>query len=380
MPLIPDEKRLSELEAKWLNGTITEEEKREYAGWYNEGQDLPVSIPEGFASSEEAHRQRMLRNINRRRTRKTPVTVRIYRTAAVAATLILLLAGFYLYYKRDARQTRELVQTPAARQSHDIAPGKTRATLTLSNGRTIPLDPASNGVLGHDSGVNISNSDSVLTYQGNSESRSLAYNTLSTAKGEQYSVTLSDGTRVWLNAASSLRFPIQFTGKERKVEVAGEAYFEVTRNASKPFYVTSGNTNVQVLGTSFNINAYDNEPMVRTTLLEGSVSINDRVRLSPNQQSRVEKNGSIKVLRDIDVDDAVAWKNGAFSFNNADITTVMRQLERWYDIEVVYEGDKPADLFYGGISRQSSLMDVLKILQASKVRFRLEGKKLIVFS
>ncbi|HVW61254.1 MAG TPA: FecR domain-containing protein, partial [Puia sp.] len=147
-----------------------------------------------------------------------------------------------------------------------------------------------------------------------------------------------------------------------------------------PFYVTSGNTNVQVLGTSFNINAYDNEPMVRTTLLEGSVSINDRVRLSPNQQSRVEKDGSIKVLRDIDVDDAVAWKNGAFSFNNADITTVMRQLERWYDIEVVYEGDKPADLFYGGISRQSSLMDVLKILQASKVRFRLEGKKLIVFS
>ena len=380
MPLIPDEKRLSELETKWLNGTITEEEKREYAGWYNEGQDLPVSIPEGFASSEEAHRQRMLRNINRRRTRKPPVTVRIYRTAAVAATLILLLAGFYLYYKRDARQTRELVQTPAARQSHDIAPGKTRATLTLSNGRTIPLDPASNGVLGHDSGVNISNSDSVLTYQGNSESRSLAYNTLSTAKGEQYSVTLSDGTRVWLNAASSLRFPIQFTGKERKVEVAGEAYFEVTRNASKPFYVTSGNTNVQVLGTSFNINAYDNEPMVRTTLLEGSVSINDRVRLSPNQQSRVEKNGSIKVLRDIDVDDAVAWKNGAFSFNNADITTVMRQLERWYDIEVVYEGDKPADLFYGGISRQSSLMDVLKILRASKVRFRLEGKKLIVFS
>lgn len=380
MPLIPDEKRLSELEAKWLNGTITEEEKREYASWYNEGQDLPVSIPEGFASSEEAHRQRMLRNINGLRTRKVPAMVRVYRTAAVAATLILLLAGFYLYHKRDARQTRELVQTPAARQSHDIAPGKTRATLTLSNGRTILLDPASNGVLGHDSGVNISNSDSVLTYQGNSESRSLAYNTLSTAKGEQYSVTLSDGTRVWLNAASSLRFPIQFTGKQRKVEVAGEAYFEVTRNASQPFYVTSGNTNVQVLGTSFNINAYDNEPMVRTTLLEGSVSINDRVRLSPNQQSRVEKDGSIKVLRDIDVDDAVAWKNGAFSFNNADITTVMRQLERWYDIEVVYEGDKPADLFYGGISRQSSLMEVLKILQASKVRFRLEGKKLIVFS
>lgn len=380
MPLIPDEKRLSELEAKWLNGTITEEEKREYASWYNEGQDLPVRIPEDFAVSEESHKQRLLQNINSRRARVVPVTVRLYRVVAVAAALILLVGGFYLYYKRDTHRLPELVQTPASKQPHDIGPGKTRATLTLSNGKTILLDPASNGVLGRDSGVSIANTDSVLTYQGNSESRSLAYNTLSTAKGEQYSVTLSDGTKVWLNAASSLRFPIQFTGKERKVEVVGEAYFEVTKNASHPFYVASGNMNVQVLGTSFNINAYDNEPMVRTTLLEGLVSINDRVRLSPNQQSRVEKDGSIKVVGDIDVDETVAWKNGAFSFNNADITTVMRQLERWYDIEVVYEGNKPADLFYGGISRGSSLMEVLKILQASKVHFRLEGKKLIVLS
>jgi len=380
MPLSPDEKRLSELEAKWLNGTITEEEKKEYASWYNEGQDMPVRIPEEFASSEEAHRLRMLQNINDRRKRKAPATVRLYRWGAVAAGLILILVGFFLYQRRDTHNFTEFAQTPAPKQPHDIAPGKTRATLTLSNGSTIVLDPAANGVLGHDSGVNITNTDSVLTYQGSSESKALAYNTLSTAKGEQYSVTLSDGTKVWLNAASVLRFPIQFTGNERKVEVIGEAYFEVARDAARPFHVASGNMNVRVLGTSFNMNAYDNEPMARTTLLEGSVSINDRIRLSPNQQSRVEKDGSIKVIKDIDVDEAVAWKNGAFSFNNADITTVMRQLERWYDIDVVYEGDKPADLFYGGISRQSSLMEVLKILQASKVRFRLEGKKLIVFS
>jgi len=380
MPLIPDEKRLSELEAKWLNGTITEEEKKEYASWYNEGQDMPVRIPEAFVPSEEAHRQRILQNINSRRTREGSKTLRLYRVAAVAATLILIIAGSYLYYKRDTHTSPAFVQTPAPRPSHDVAPGKTRAMLTLSNGKTIVLDPTSHGMVGQDSGVNISNTDSVLTYQGKSESRSLAYNTLSTAKGEQYSVTLSDGTKVWLNAASELRFPIQFTGKDRKVEVSGEAYFEVAKNASKPFYVSSGNMNVRVLGTSFDINAYDNEPMVSTTLLDGLVSINDRIRLSPNQQSRMEKDGSIKVIRDIDVDEAVAWKNGAFSFNNADITTVMRQLERWYDIEVVYAGNKPADLFYGGISRQSTLMEVLKILQASKVRFRLEGKKLIVFS
>jgi ferric-dicitrate binding protein FerR (iron transport regulator) len=378
MPSIPDEKRLSELEAKWLNGTITEAEAKEYASWYNEGQDLPVRIPEEIAGSEEAHRQRMLDSINTRRSRPLPATIRLFRAAAVAATLILLIAG--LYYYRNTRQTRDIVQAPAPQQPHDIAPGRTRATLTLSNGQTIALDPSSNGILGHDSGVNISNTDSVLTYKGNSDSRSLAFNTLSTAKGEQYSVTLSDGTKVWLNAASILRFPIQFTGEDRRVEVTGEAYFEVARDASKPFFISSGDMHVQVLGTSFNINAYANEPIVRTTLLEGAVRINHRVDLSPHQQSRIEKGGDIKVLKDIDVDEVVAWKNGAFSFNNADITTVMRQLERWYDIEVVYEGDKPADVFYGGISRSSTLMEVLKILQASKVRFRLEGKRLIVLS
>jgi ferric-dicitrate binding protein FerR (iron transport regulator) len=378
MPSIPDEKRLSELEAKWLNGTITEAEAKEYASWYNEGQDLPVRIPEEIAGSEEAHRQRMLDSINTRRSRPLPATIRLFRAAAVAATLILLIAG--LYYYRNTRQTRDIVQAPAPQQPHDIAPGRTRATLTLSNGQTIALDPSSNGILGHDSGVYISNTDSVLTYKGNSDSRSLAFNTLSTAKGEQYSVTLSDGTKVWLNAASILRFPIQFTGEDRRVEVTGEAYFEVARDASKPFFISSGDMHVQVLGTSFNINAYANEPIVRTTLLEGAVRINHRVDLSPHQQSRIEKGGDIKVLKDIDVDEVVAWKNGAFSFNNADITTVMRQLERWYDIEVVYEGDKPADVFYGGISRSSTLMEVLKILQASKVRFRLEGKRLIVLS
>jgi len=390
MSFIPDEKRLSELEAKWLNGTITEAEAKEYANWYNEGQDQPVRIPEEMASSEEVHGQRMLDSINtrrsmlesvsRRRSGPLPATIRLFRAAAVAAILILLVGGLYLYSKRNTRQTKDIAQAPVPQRPHDIAPGRTRATLTLSNGRTILLDPASNGILGHDSGVNISNTDSVLTYKGNSDSRSLAYNTLSTAKGEQYSVTLSDGTKVWLNAASILRFPIQFTGDDRRVEVTGEAYFEVARNASKPFFISSGDMHVQVLGTSFNINAYANEPIVKTTLLEGAVRINHRVDLSPHQQSRIEKDGGIKVLKDIDVDEVVAWKNGAFSFNNADITTVMRQLERWYDIEVVYEGKRPADVFYGGISRSSTLMEVLKILEASKVRFRLEGKRLIVLS
>lgn len=380
MPQVPDENRLNELEAKWLNGTITAEEAKEYADWYNEGQDGPVRIPEDLSPSEDAHRLRILQSINSRRKKAAPATIRLYRVAAVAATLILILAGLYLYHKRDTRNFTPLAQTPASKQLHDIAPGKTRATLTLSNGSTIVLDPASNGVLGHDSGVNISNSDSVLTYRGNSVSSSLAYNTLSTAKGEQYSVTLSDGTRVWLNAGSVLRFPIQFTGTDRKVEVTGEAYFEVAKDASKPFHISSGDMHVRVLGTSFNINAYANEPVVKTTLLEGAVKINDRIALAPNQQLRMENGGSTKVVKDIDVDEVVAWKNGAFSFNNADITTVMRQLERWYDIEVVYEGNKPADLFFGGISRSSTLMEVLKILQVSKVRFRLEGKKLIVLS
>jgi len=378
MPSSPDEQRLSELEAKWLNGTITEEEAKEYASWYNEGQDLPVQVPAEMATSEAAHRQRILKNINSKRERPA-ATVRLLRWSAAAATLILLLVGLYLYRNKSDQNAGTIakITTPPP---HDVSPGRTRATLTLSDGSTVVLDPAAKGVVRQDSGVSISNADSTLTYEGKSASRALAFNTLSTAKGEQYSVTLSDGTRVWLNAASILRFPIQFTGSQRNVEVTGEAYFEVAKDATKPFYISSGDMRVQVLGTHFNINAYSNEPVTRTTLLEGLVKVNDKVLLSPNQQSRMEKDGNIRVIKDIDVDEVVAWKNGAFSFNNADITTVMRQLERWYDIEVVYEGNKPADTFYGGISRSSSLMEVLKILQASKVKFRLEGKKLIVLS
>jgi len=380
MASTPDENRLSELEAKWLNGTITDEEAKEYADWYNQDQDLPVHVGEEMAASEEAHRRQMLHRINSRRQRPASPVIRLFRAGAAAAALVVLLGGLYLYHQKDRHPVGEIAQAPKPALPHDVAPGRTTATLTLSNGKTIVIDPASKGMLGQDNGVKISNADSSLTYQGAGAPGSLAYNTLSTAKGEQYSVTLSDGTKVWLNAASELKFPVKFTGGERRVEVRGEAYFEVARNVAQPFYVSSGNMHLQVLGTSFDINAYADEPAIRTTLLEGAVKINDKVGLSPRQQSRIAKDGGIQVVRNVDVDETVAWKNGAFSFNNADITTVMRQLERWYDIEVVYEGNKPTDVFYGGISRASTLMEVLKILQVSKVHFRLEGKKLIVLS
>lgn len=380
MASTPDENRLSELEAKWLNGTITDEEAKEYADWYNQDQDLPVHVGEDTAASEEAHRRQMLHRINSRRQRPASPVIRLFRAGAAAAALVVLLGGLYLYHRKDRHPAGEIAQAPKPALLHDVAPGRTTATLTLSNGKTIVLDPASKGMLGQDNGVKISNADSSLTYQGAGAPGPLAYNTLSTAKGEQYSVILSDGTKVWLNAASELKFPVKFTGGERRVEVRGEAYFEVARNIAQPFYVSSGNMHLQVLGTSFDINAYADEPAIRTTLLEGAVKINDKVGLLPRQQSRIAKDGGIQVVRNVDVDETVAWKNGAFSFNNADITTVMRQLERWYDIEVVYEGNKPTDVFYGGISRASTLMEVLKILQVSKVHFRLEGKKLIVLS
>jgi transmembrane sensor len=221
----------------------------------------------------------------------------------------------------------------------------------------------------------------------------VVYNTLHTAAGEQYSITLSDGTKVWLNAATSLRFPTHFAGNERRVEINGEAYFEVAKNKPKPFRVVARNMVVEVLGTHFNVNAYDNEAAIKTTLLEGSVKVvnresptsrgglsivnNTSVTIVPGKQAILTHDSRLTTA-DADVEEVMAWKNGSFSFNNADITTVMRQLERWYNIEVVYKGTKPSYLFSGGIPRNATLMEVMRILEVSKVRFQLQGRQLIV--
>jgi ferric-dicitrate binding protein FerR (iron transport regulator) len=204
---------------------------------------------------------------------------------------------------------------------------------------------------------------------------------MTTPKGRQFSLVLSDGSKVWLNAASSITYPISFTGKERKVSVTGEAYFEIAHNAAIPFIVESGQNSVKVLGTHFNINAYDDESVVSVTLLEGSVDVRrgtvSKV-IKPGQQAQINDDEQIKLANNIDVEHVVAWKNGRISFQGADIGTVMRQMSRWYDVEIEYNR-KMNDLFYADISRSTMLSDVLKALElTTDVHFKIEGRKVRV--
>jgi ferric-dicitrate binding protein FerR (iron transport regulator) len=267
--------------------------------------------------------------------------------------------------------------------ANDALPGRSKAVLTLANGSSILLDSVANGMLaqqGNATVVKLNNGQ--LAYNTLAEKPTeVLYNTLATPRGGQYQLVLPDGSKVWLNAASSIRYPTAFAGKERKIEITGEAYFEVAKNTGVPFIVSTNGMDVKVLGTRFNVNAYDDEATIRTTLLEGAVLVTKDAAtaiLKPGQQSRLTKSGVINVINDTDIEEAVAWKNGLFSFKSADIKTVMRQIARWYDVEVVYEKEVQ-EQFHTEINRNTNASKVFKILETTGgVHFRIEGKKVTV--
>jgi transmembrane sensor len=306
-----------------------------------------------------------------------------FRRIAVAASFIgLFLLGGFLLFNRIASREIAKAEVNEQRFKEDVSPGGDKATLTLADGSTIALDDAQNGTLAQQGGSKIIKLDGKISYDpANRNFKEIVYNTISTPKGGQYQLELPDGSKVWINAASSIHFPTSFTGKERRVEIEGEAYFEVAKNPNMPFIVTVNDAEVQVLGTHFNVNAYSDEDNVKTTLLEGSVKFVHGVNtnmLTPGQQTQLETNGMIKVVSNVDVDEVVAWKNGMFDFKNAGIETVMRQLSRWYDVEIEYSG-KTDDLFFADMRRNIKLSDALKALELTgKVKFDIQGKKIIV--
>jgi ferric-dicitrate binding protein FerR (iron transport regulator) len=251
--------------------------------------------------------------------------------------------------------------------------------LTLSDGSQIVLDSLGNGMVANQKGTKIMLKNGLLAYKAGAVQDEIIYNTLSTPKGRQFNISLPDGTNVWLNSGSSIRYPISFPGGERKVVVTGEAYFEVAADKSKPFFVEiNGKNLVEVLGTRFNVNAYEDESLTKTTLLEGAVRVG-AVLLHPGQQGQV-KTGSHTAVQtvSVDVDKVMAWRRGFFNFEDAHVDEVMRQLARWYDLEVVYEGNVPPIVFGGELSRNISLSGILKALEDSKVHFRVEGRRITV--
>lgn len=380
MALIPDNNRLQDLANKWLDGTISDAEKKEFNDWYSFGLEQPVEIPEEFAGSEEEHKNKILDKLHADLKLDGKKNVKRFPRYPIAAMLaIFILTGIYLQFKSKHVQFSNL----AAKADGKIVPGSNKAILTLADGTKINLTDAQSGSLAEQSGIQISKSKSgqlIYTVKAiANKSNAAAMNTIETPRGGQYQVNLPDGTKVWLNAASSLTFPLSFAAHERKVLLAGEAYFEVAKDKTKPFRVEVRDVKVEVLGTHFNVMAYKEDGEVKTTLLEGSVRLNHNdisALLKPGEQGYLSK--SKFNITPANVAMATAWKNGWFLFDNTDLYTLMGQISRWYDVDVVYEEGVKEEVFNGKIARKSELSKVLKILELGGVRFKIEGHKLIV--
>jgi ferric-dicitrate binding protein FerR (iron transport regulator) len=389
-----DPKQVIILLQRYQAGEATPEEIQWVEEWYQrmaEGGQWHWEEGEKEAM-QTAMETRLLQKI---REEETPRPAHIHRlrrwTAAAAAAVILLTgAGAYLLHKRPSQKQPALVAKQRFRT--DVAPGKNAAILTLAGGRQIVLDSSANGSISRQGNTTIINDHGQLAYQTAASGKLQAasesvYNTLTTQRGNQYQLILPDGSKAWLNAASSIRFPTAFTGGKRKVEITGEVYFEVARQARMPFIVKiNDDAAVEVLGTQFNVNAYNDEENVKTTLVEGSVKVNmgqdaGSVLLKPGQQLKLSPNAPPQLVNDADVDLVVAWKNGLFAFDNVPIEDIMRQLSRWYDVQVDYGGLEIVRHYTGSIRRQVNLSQVLNMLElAGGVEFSIDekGKKVFV--
>lgn len=385
----PDKEKLAQLAAKWRKGTITAEEKAQFNSWYNSFDDTELIL------KEEDNRFALGKKINEKIKDKLLLPKRrntglIYSVLA-AATLILISGTLvYLSLNTSLSPGKKVARQIAA----DIKPGGNKATLTLANGRKISLTDTSNGEIAEQSGIAITKTaDGQLVYTIKNSSavasanQPTEFNTIETPVGGQYQINLPDGTKVWLNAASSLKYPAQFTAHQRKVELTGEGYFEVSKDKKRPFTVVTGKQEVQVLGTHFNVNAYPEEKATKTTLLEGIVKVSnassqehgDSKLLRPGEQSTLTQ-ASFQVEK-VDIENAVAWKNGYFTFADEDLEVSMRKLSRWYNVEISYSGKFDTISFGGAISRSKSLAEVLQILELTrKIKFKIEGRRIILMS
>jgi transmembrane sensor len=360
-----------ELLKKFKAGTAAAEENRLVEEWlqqYRSGEESGLGDEELQAAQARVWNKVLQEQKPARRVRLLP------RMAAAASVMFLLGTGGYFYFRQQAEPATQFAKL-------DIPPGKHTATLTLANGKKIVLADALSGQLAKEAGVTITKTGSgqlVYTVTGKAEAAD-QMNTLSTARGETYQVILPDGTRVWLNAASSLTYPARFSGMGRNVTLAGEGYFEVAKDKSHPFKVAAAGQDITVLGTHFNVNAYTDEPAAKTTLLEGSVKVaaNNRLQLIKPGQQVSFINNQFKVEA-IDTGLATAWKNGQTLFDDEDIQTIMRQVSRWYNVEVVYEGKIPNRRFEGGISRRSNLSSLLKVLEANNIHCTLENNRITI--
>lgn len=305
----------------------------------------------------------------------------IFNKSLAAAILIFISAGTYFWLRPAVEPKAKIVSNVF----HDAPPGGNKAVLTLANGKIIILDSLQNGIIVKMANFEVNKTkDGQLVYhvvENNTQKPGL--NTLSTPRGGQYQVVLPDGSKVWLNAASSIKFPSVFKGKIREVELKGEAYFEVAKNAAMPFKVKSTHAQIEVLGTHFNVRAYDDENDMKTTLIEGAVKItsgNLTNVLKPGDQAVLNGDNRMKVINDVDADIETAWKNGLFQFKDASIEEIMRQAALWYNLNISFEGEIPKRYYTGKISRNVKASEFLNMLKYTGIKFRIEGENIIVMN
>lgn len=384
-----DRNKINELADKWLKGTITEEEKQSFEDWYNreaeqhpewtrdlDEQTLKNRLFGGIVEKIEMKEQDTKKIVSRTHRQR-----QLYKWfSAAAAAVVIFTIGTWLFQYHDPSSQ---VKNKASNTLIDLPPGHQAATLTLADGSVIDLDAAQNGEVTIQGKTIVSKQGGQVAYIPPVEKEKLPvlYNTINTARGNQYHLVLSDSTRVWLNSASSLYFPAVFSGNERLVELTGEAYFEVAKNATMPFRVKVNGIEVEVLGTHFNMNAYADEGAIETTLLEGSVNVkNDKtsVLIKPGERAVIRNNESEISISEADIDKVMAWKKGFFEFDNTELPAIMRQISRWYNVDIRYEG-QPGDKKFGGrISKNLNLGNILTLLEANGVQFTLEGETLVV--
>ena len=378
--------RLSYLFQRLYTGNISPEEKEElYVLMQDPGNALEIKdlIQQTYSEPvKDVLPEQRSKDILRAILQTTPIEVPVVHSlprrnwwrVAVAATIVLALAAWLL-----ADRINQSANSPATKQIADIAPGKEGAVLTLADGTEVLLDTIRNGVVATQAGATATVVNGALQYEGMGEET--LYNTMRTPKGRQYQLTLPDGSKVWLNAASSISYPVTFSERERRVKVTGEAYFEVMPRQKHPFVVNiNDRAQVDVLGTAFNVNAYENEKGITTTLVEGAVRVRNTGSaseiLSPGQQAAIGQNIFIS---DANIESVTAWTNGSFYFNQVRLEEIMRQIERWYDVEVVYEKGIPEVQLFGSVKRNLSLEGIIRGLKDMGVNLRLEpGRKLIV--
>jgi transmembrane sensor len=361
---------------RYRNGLCTEEEKAWVESWY-----LKTELGSGDISHEEiesamAQVQDNLPGFDEKRRILWP------RIAAAASIIMILGLGGYFFVKKKEQPSPVAVN----RVKNDVLPGGNKAYLTLGNGQRVSLTDAKNGMIANQAGKNIQKTaEGMIVYDNTHNSHNtmeVIYNTIETPRGGQYQIVLPDGSKVWLNAASSLKYPAEFTGTDRLVELTGEAYFEVAKDKAHPFKVKTAKQEVEVLGTHFDVNSYADEAHVATTLLEGSVKVTSsnkkQIVIKPGEQA--VNDGQLISIQQADADNVIDWKDGDFFLNHVPFKVAMRKIARWYDVEVVYETNIPDQIESGGwIKRSRELSKVLGAIQRSgQVQFKIEGRKIYV--